>query len=201
MNVPGGITRARLLALAGVAGLMLVGVIALVLIAGAASGEDEAAQLPEPTRKTPTPTPTPKPRPTPMPLSTEERLARTAAADLMRNQGFEPVSVKTWKPKLTLRVLIGRPSGAEMGGKRAFFFVDEQLVGTDSPNPTQRLKVLRNTMTQVILRYTLYKQGDKPCCPKGGTADVRFRWDGAQLVTRDPVPPPTARIAVSSTQG
>ena len=198
-----GLTRERALALAGLAGLLLVGLVTLLLIVGAASGEDEqSAQLP-PSRPTATPKPKPTttPKPTPTPLSAEQKLERSAAADQMRNQGFEPVSLKTWKPELTLRVLIGRPAGGEQGGKRAFFFVGEQLVGTDSPNPTQRLKVYRNTMTQVILRYTLYESGNKPCCPKGGTADVRFKWDGASLVTRDPVPPPSARIAVTSTPG
>lgn len=167
------LTRERMLALAGVTGLLAVGLICLVMIASAMSGDDEPeiqAAGPAATR-TPEPTPTATPKPTPEPLSAGERAARDTAAELVRSKGFEPVRLRDYDPRRKLRVLIGEePSGQRM----AFFFVDDLYIGNDRSTTSPKLKVKRAGNIQVTLTY------DK--------TDVRFKWDGGKLVPQDPLP-------------
>ena len=37
--------------------------------------------------------------------------------------------------------------------------------------------------------YGLFVAGDRPCCPSGGEAEVRFRWTGDELEPREEIPP------------
>jgi hypothetical protein len=41
----------------------------------------------------------------------------------------------------------------------------------------------------IALDYTLYEARDAQCCPSGGTATVRYRWDGTRLRPLDRIPP------------
>ena len=95
----------------------------------------------------------------------------------MRSQGFEPVAISTYDPRQSLRVLIGRPKASSTGvrGRRAFFFVREQYLGTDAASPSLRLKVAGQKGSQITLAYTRFAAGDKPCCPSDGTVKVRFK--------------------------
>jgi hypothetical protein len=179
-------TRDRILALVGLVALLAVGAASAVMVAGAARGDDEevaAAPTPTPTA-TRTATPTPTSRPTPVPLTPEQLAARRAAADQLRQQGFEPVSLKAYHPRQTLRVLLGSPSAATRAagvpeGRRAFFFVGDAFVDTDAPEVSSDLRIARQTKNTVTLRYGL---------AAGGSASVRFRWDGATLAAQSPVP-------------
>lgn len=162
--------RARLLAVAGVAGLMAAGLFMLVSIVSALSGDaEQEARAP---LATPEPTPTPKPKPTPVPLTAEQRSQRRAAAEIVRGRGFEVVRLRDYDPRRELRVLLGRDGG---GGRLAFFFVDDTYVGNDRPTVSEKLRVKRTGERQVTLTYD-------------GDTDVRFRWDGATLAPRDPLP-------------
>ena len=109
----------------------------------------------------------------------------------MRSQGFEPVAIATYKPRQALRVLIGRPKASSTGvrGRRAFFFVREQYIGTDAATPSLRLKVASQSGGQITLAYTRYAAGDKPCCPSDGTVKVRFAMGDGRLAPLDPIPP------------
>ena len=195
-GVPGWLTRDRALALAGLIALLAVAVASLVMIAGAAGGGDEeevaATATPTPT-PTPTPKPTPKPTPTPtptpVPLTPEQLVQRRAAADQLRQQGYEPVSLRAYHPDQTLRVLLGSPSSATRAagvpeGRRAFFFVGDAYVDTDAPEVSSDLRIIRQTENTVTLRYGL---------DTGENATVRFRWDGATLAPQSVVPPAVQR--------
>jgi LppP/LprE lipoprotein len=129
-------------------------------------------------------------------LTNAQKASRTAAVGQMRSQGFEPVAVSTYKPRESLRVLIGRPkvSSTGMRGRRAFFFVREQYLGTDSASPSLRVKVAGQKGSQITLAYTRFAAGDKPCCPSDGTVKVRFKLDGSRLTPMDPIPPAAARL-------
>ena len=111
----------------------------------------------------------------------------------MRTQGFEPVAISTYKPRQSLRVLIGRPK-ASMGvrGRRAFFFVREQYIGTDAASPSARLRVASQSSSAITLAYTRFAAGDKPCCPSDGTVKVRFSMGDGRLQPLDPIPPAAA---------
>ena len=174
MKPPVDMTRRRALAFAGVAGLLVVGLISLVMIASAFTGDDEAeitAAAPTATA-TPKPTATPTPKPTPVPLTTEQKAARETAAELVRSKGFEVVRLRDYDPRRKLRVLIGKePSGMRM----AFFFVDDLYIGNDRKALSPKLKVKRAGNLQVTLTYD-------------SLTDVRFKWDGTSLVPQDALP-------------
>ena len=129
-------------------------------------------------------------------LTNAQRESRDAAVAQMRSQGFEPVAIAAYKPGQTLRVLIGRPKTASSGirGRRAFFFVREEYIGTDAASPSLRLKVGSQSGSQITLAYTRYAAGDKPCCPSDGTVKVRFKLDGERLTPMDAIPPAAARL-------
>lgn len=167
------LTRERALAVAGVTGLMLVGLIMLVMIASAFSGGDEPELSATPAATaTAEPTPTPKPKPTPVPLNAEQRAARQTAARLVESKGFDVVRLRDYDPRRKLRVLVGEDAA---GGRMAFFFVDDAYIGNDRSSAAPELRVKRAGNIQVTLTY------------EGGT-NVRFKWDGARLVPQDPLP-------------
>lgn len=180
-----------MLAVAGVAGLLLVGLISLVMVLGALGGGDEEREAAS-AEATPeaTPTPTATPSPTPVPLTRAQRAQRRAAADLVRSRGFEVTRLADYNPRRTLRVLIGRTS---VGTRMAFFFVGDDYIGNDAQEPSAELKVVRSRDVRVTLAYGIYAPGDEADEPTGGPVRVRFAWDGAQLTPLDPIPPPEQR--------
>src|SRR4051794_24533702 len=128
-------------------------------------------------------------------LTNAQRASRAAAVAQLRRQGFEPVSVSTYKPRQALRVLIGRPKASTtVRGRRAFFFLREQYIGTDAATPSARLKVAHQGGGQITLAYTRYAVGDKPCCPSDGTVKVRFAMGDGRLQPLDVIPPVAARM-------
>ena len=129
-------------------------------------------------------------------LTNAQKESRSAAVGQMRSQGFEPVAISTYNPRQSLRVLIGRPKASSTGvrGRRAFFFVREQYIGTDATSPSLRLKVASQKGGQITLAYTRFAVGDKPCCPSDGTVKVRFKLDGERLTPMDPIPHEAARL-------
>jgi hypothetical protein len=165
------LNRQRALAVAGVAGLMIIGLAMLIMVASAFDDGEKEASAPVASR-TPRPTPTAKPKPTPVPLTAEQRAARTAARQLVESKGFEVVRLRDYDPRRKLRVLIGEDTA---GGRLAFFFVDDTYIGNDRTSSSRKLKVKRTGRTQVTLTYD-------------GTTDVRFRWDGSRLAPQDPLP-------------
>lgn len=183
----------RLLALAGVIGLLAVAVVSVSLVLDAVhrdSGSATAEATVSPTR-TPKPTPTPKPKPTPVPLTTSQRAERTAAADIVASRGFEVVRLGDYDPRKTLRVLIGR--GTTSRAKLAFFFVNGDYIGNDANEPSASLRVAKQGDLQVTLAYRLFSPGDQPLKPTGERLKVRFRWDGAALAPLDAIPDPSER--------
>ena len=75
--------------------------------------------------------------------------------------------------------------------QRAFFFVGPELryIGTDTSNPSRSIRVSSNTNDTIALEYQLYRADDANCCPTGGTAEVRYQWDGIRLTPLDTIPP------------
>jgi hypothetical protein len=181
-------TPERVLAIAGVGGLLLVFVVSIVLIASAAGGDD--AQPVVAATATPTATAEPKATPTPKPkrkpLTAAERQERDAAKAIVESRGFEVVRLRDFDPSDTLRVLIGRTSS---GGEMAFFFAGGDYLGNDSTDVSARLRVKRTTDLTTTLTYTVAD-------PDTGDAtheDVRFTWDGAHVTPETQVPDASLR--------
>jgi hypothetical protein len=184
---------ARVLGLAATLVLLGVGVAVVLTLTrdhGGTSEPETFAPTPSPTKAARTRKRAPKPN-----LTNAQRASRDAAVAQMRRQGFEPVAVAAYKPRQTLRVLIGRPKASNgVRGRRAFFFVRENYIGTDAADPSARLKVASQSDNEITLAYTRFAPGDKPCCPSDGTVKVRFAMTGGRLQPLDAIPPSAARL-------
>jgi hypothetical protein len=124
-------------------------------------------------------------------LTAAERRSRRAAVATLTEQGFEPVSLADYDPKADLRVLIGRADDKSL---RAFFFAGREFAGNDSDFASRRLRVARRGRRSVTLAYRLYESADRPCCPKGESVEVRFRWTGETLEPQSELPDPALRL-------
>jgi LppP/LprE lipoprotein len=114
----------------------------------------------------------------------------SAAAAVVRAQGYTPVDLREYHPNQTLQVLVATLTGSGDGyNQRAFFFLDGHYLGTDAKEPSAAVHVVSQSDTQVTLAYTLYRHNDPLCCPGGGAANVRFQLDNGRLVALDPIPP------------
>jgi hypothetical protein len=185
--MPQGLTRERILGLAGTAGLLLVAVLILVMVGGGGGGGDEEQAAAPATGQE-----EPEADPTPPPLTDEQREERDEAAEVLREQGYEPRRRRSWRADHTLRVLFGEPVDGPEGTLRAFFFVDGENVGTDASSASADVRVARERDDQVTLRYRLFAPGDTEE-PTGEVRRVRFRWGDGALEVRDEVPTSTER--------
>jgi hypothetical protein len=186
-------TPERVLAVAGVGGLLLVFAITLALILGGGGGANQVAAsvTPEPTAtRTPTPTATPKPKPTPVPLTPAQKAERTAAADLVASRGFTVTRLRDYDPTDTLRVLIGKTSA---GGRLAFFFVQGDYIGNDSSDVSARLRVKHTADLMATLTYTVAQPSPTGGNPTTSKLDVHFTWDGSRLSPDQALPPASQR--------
>src|SRR3954469_15631423 len=189
-EVPHSLTPERMLALAGVAGLLIVGLVSVILILGAGGDDEEPVASAPVATATPKPTATAKPKPTPVPLTPEQKQERRAAADVVTSRGFSVVRLKDYDPRKTLRVLIGRTTS---GSHLAFFFVNGDYIGNDSQDPSARLKLAKQSDLTVTLAYGIFQPGDQPGKPTGTPVKVRFTWDGSRLTPEDQLPLPQQR--------
>jgi len=175
----------------GVLGTALVlGVGLAVVILATRDADDGPAMSAAPAATaTPRPAATPKPKPRRPPLTPAQRESRAAAVEQMRLQGFTPVSTATYRPRQTLRVLIGKPRAGTAGrGRRAFFFVREEYIGTDAAEASRRLKVVRQSKATITLAYGL---------TDGSTKRVRFSLGDGRLQPLDPIPAAASRLPSS----
>jgi len=120
-----------------------------------------------------------KPKPK---LTRAQRRARAAAVATLREQGYRPVTVTTYRPGSVLRVLIGKGEG----GQRAFFFVGARYLGNDTTDDSQRIEVARAGNRSVALAYRTFGE-------RRGKTRVLFRWDGETLAPQTAIPPAAAR--------
>ncbi len=129
--------------------------------------------------------------------------AAAAAKAAVRQQGYAPSCLTgsqcgavaaVWCDACPLHVIIGSRIGASEYDHRAFFFTEHYL-GTDTQAPSAQIAVISRTDDTVTLEYPLFNAGDGACCPTGGTADVRFRWDGTRLVPLDRIPDNRSPVA------
>ena len=183
---------ARLVGLLATAVLLAVGVTVVQMVT-----RDNGT---EPAETFAAPNPTPQsakkaPRPAGRRLTPAQKASRDAAVKQLRSQGFEPVSLAVYRPRQSLRVLIGRAKQATgIRGRRAFFFVRRDYLGTDAAEPSLRVRVARQRGRVITLAYTLFSPGDRESKPTGGIAKVRFTMADGRLVPEDPIPPVASRL-------
>lgn len=120
------------------------------------------------------------------------------ATATLNRQGYSVPSTATYRPGATLRVLVGVRQGAGDGkAQKAFFFVGDRFLGTDTADPSAQVSVVAQDDTSVTLRYALYRRRDGSCCPSGGHADVRFALDQGRLAPTGDIPPADPGAALS----
>jgi hypothetical protein len=198
---PGRIRRQliRLVGLAATGLLLAVGVTVFLMVT-----RDNGTDPPETfAAADPTPAPTAAPKKAKRPrgprLTPQQRASRDAAVTQLRSQGFEPVALSDYRPRQSLRVLIGRPKASTgVRGRRAFFFVREEYLGTDAAEPSLRVKVLRQREGLITLVYSLFSASDRACCPTAGTVRVRFTVADGRLIPQDPIPPVASRLPATA---
>jgi hypothetical protein len=125
--------------------------------------------------------------------SRKQRRQERAAVEEVRAAGYEPMELAAYHPSQTLRVLVGRPREGTTPGLKAFFFARGRYLGNDALSSSMELDVGRQRDREITLVYGLFVAGDRPCCPSGGDAEVRFRWTGDELEPRDEIPADLAR--------
>jgi hypothetical protein len=94
----------------------------------------------------------------------------------------------TWEAT-KLRVLLGVRTPSDSYDQRAFFFLRDRYLGTDTRLPSARISLAAQANTTVTIEYTLYRRRDPLSDPTGGSATVRYHWNGRRLVPKDPIPP------------
>lgn len=185
----------RVIGLLATAVLLAVGVTVVLMVT-----RDNGSDPPE-TFAQPNPTPAPKKqasKPKRPKLTPAQRASRDAAVKQLRGQGFEPVSLADYKTGQSLRVLLGKPKASTgVRGRRAFFFVRRDYLGTDAASPSLRVRVLRQRDGVITLGYRLFLSGDKPSKPTGELAKVRFTISDGRLVPEDLIPPAASRLPPS----
>jgi hypothetical protein len=133
----------------------------------------------------PQPTPTPMPEPTP---DTDESDSLLAAIETVEAMDYQVVDPTTFDEEHDLRVLVGVRNDSDGYEQHAFFFYRDDYLGTDTWDPSASVTVAWQSNDTAALQYALYRPDDPKCCPTGGTAEVRYQWDGTQLVALDPIP-------------
>jgi hypothetical protein len=185
----------RVIGLLATAVLLAVGVTVVLMVT-----RDNGTETPE-TFAQPNPTPAPKKqasKPKRPKLTPAQRASRDAAVKQLRGQGFEPVSLADYKTGQSLRVLLGKPKASTgVRGRRAFFFVRRDYLGTDAASPSLRVRVLSQRDGVITLGYKLFLSGDKPSKPTGELAKVRFTISDGRLVPQDQIPPVASRLPPS----
>jgi hypothetical protein len=176
----------RVFGVAGTAVVLAVGVMIATMVLPA--GDDDAS-APLPAAMEARDADRPKVR-----LTARQREQRRRAVDAIRRRGYTPVSLADYRADQVLRVLIGEPVGTTSAGLRAFFFLRDDFIGQDATSASLALRVGGQRGREITLVYTLYEEGDRECCPRGGERRVRFRWTGDALEPREAIPPDFQRL-------
>ena len=179
----------RVLGIVGTAAVLAVGAVIATMVL---PGDDEKVVAAEPAA-TATPKQKQAERRKPR-LTQRQRNERRRAVDQVRRQGYRPVKLADYRAGQVLRVLIGEPVGTTRPGLRAFFFVRDEYIGQDAISPSLKLRPGRQLKREITLVYTLYEDGDRECCPKGGDTRVHFRWTGEVLDPVEEIPPDFQRM-------
>ena len=189
MTPPNRRWAVRVAAIVATAALLGCGVAIAVMVIPSPEEEAPVASAPPSAAEQPAAEEPAKPG-----LTAQERAARRAAVAALAAEDFTPVRLADWRPDAELQVLVGRHAE---GGNPAFFFADGEMIGSDDPLVSGKLRVAKARKRSVTLAYGLYAPGDEPCCPSGGEAEVSFTVEGGALVPDAALPPLSQRRATS----
>lgn len=109
----------------------------------------------------------------------------------VQSEGYDVEDRSTYDSSYTLRVLIGIRQGSATGfAQRAFFFVGDDYIGTDTSADSAHIEYAGQEDTTVSLTYDLYRPDDPNCCPTAGKATVSYELnpDRESLTPLDQIP-------------
>lgn len=113
----------------------------------------------------------------------------------VESEGFDVEDTASYDPNYALRVLIGIRQGSATGfAQRAFFFVGDDYIGTDTSADSAHIEYAGQDDETVSLTYDLYRPDDPNCCPTAGKATVTYQLnqDRQSLTPLDPIPSDSA---------
>ncbi len=106
----------------------------------------------------------------------------------IKNKGFTSNNTN-FKYNQPFIALIGTCSGSVDGYcHKAFFFYNGKFLGNDSDSPSIDVGLKWINGNIIALDYTLYKKEDPLSSPTGGSAIVRFQYEGNAIKALDPIP-------------
>jgi hypothetical protein len=145
-----------------------------------------------PTVRTVTVTAPPAPSPAPSGPAAGPYTTQAAAVSYVESLGEagSPMMVldpsSTWRAGADLHVIHSTISGsASYAGDFYYFFADGNLVGQEYF--TYGAPGTHPDTSTFVVDFQVFNPGDPHCCPSGGTASVRFHWNGSILQTLDPM--------------
>jgi LppP/LprE lipoprotein len=109
-------------------------------------------------------------------LTRAQKRERRGAVARLAEEGYEPVRLADWRPRASLKVLVGRSDTEAM---RAFFFADGEFIGYDDKTTSNNVRVVKAGGNGVTLAYKL---------SDGTTAKIRFEYADGTLTPSEPVP-------------
>jgi hypothetical protein len=94
-----------------------------------------------------------------------------------------------WEHGARFNALFGNCRAADGHDQHVYFFDHGRLVGSDGLGTSSEVLGLWRDRTTFAFMYVLYRPIDALCCPTGGGAIVRFRWNGRRFQPLDKPPP------------
>jgi hypothetical protein len=92
--------------------------------------------------------------------------------------------------------LYGNCRAGDGRDQRVWFFERGRFVGVDASTSSHDIVGVWRDDRTIAFLYVLYRRSDPECCPTGGGAIVRFRWNGKRVARLDPLPPRAFRPGV-----
>ncbi len=99
------------------------------------------------------------------------------------------ISTQMWIAGGGFNALYGNCRAGDGRDQHIWFFDNGRFVGPDAPKSSHDIVGLWRDDRTIAFLYVLYRQSDPECCPTGGGAVVRFRWNGRRVARLDPLPP------------
>jgi hypothetical protein len=114
-------------------------------------------------------------------LTRAQKRARHDAVAALAADGYQPARLADWRPKATLKVLLGRD---EQGAMRAYFFSAGKFVGHDDNSTSNDIRVVKQGKDTVTLSYRV---------STGGREKVVFQLQDDSVEATTPIPPLSVR--------
>jgi hypothetical protein len=102
---------------------------------------------------------------------------------------YREISRRMWGSGLRFHALYGNCRAGDGQDQSIWFFDRGRFIGTDARKSSHWIVGAWRDDKTIAFLYVLYRQSDPGCCPTGGGAIVRYRWNGKRIVRLDPLPP------------